>query len=367
MRILMTTDTVGGVWTYAIELAQSLSDAGVEVMLVTMGQLPSTAQRREARKVSGLKLYETSYRLPWMEHPWEDIRAAGDWLLNLAVRLGPHVIHLNEPVYAALDWDAPVIAVGHSCVLSWWQAVLNTPAPDTWHRYQIAMNRGLSRADEVVAPSAWMLQQLRRHYGVQHGRVIPNGRGGSGFDPIAKQPIVFAAGRVWDPAKNLMALEPVAAGLEWPVYIAGEPQHPTEDRKEEAENLHLLGRLSSTEVTDWLRRSSIYAFPARYEPFGLSVLEAALAGNALVLGDLPTLREQWDGRAIFVAPDEPDTLKLAIQSLIDHPDLRSTLAMRARRHAMTLTPQRMGKAYVALYSELLTQRKGSPGVVACAS
>ncbi len=31
--------------------------------------------------------------------------------------------------------------------------------------------------------------------------------------------------------------------------------------------------------------------PARYEPFGLSVLEAALSGCALVLGDIPSLRE----------------------------------------------------------------------------
>jgi glycogen(starch) synthase len=367
MRVLMTTDTVGGVWTYAIELAQSLGNAGVEVMLVTMGELPSTAQRREARQVRLLELYESSYRLPWMEHPWGDVSAASDWLLDLSVQLAPDVIHLNEPVYAALDWNAPVIAVGHSCVLSWWQAVLNAPAPDNWRRYQVAMRLGLSRADEVVAPSAWMLQQLRRHYGVQHGRIIPNGRAGSSFEPVTKQPMVFAAGRVWDPAKNLMALEPLAARLRWPVYIAGEPQHPTGHRKEEAKHLHLLGRLSSAEVADWLRRSSIYAFPARYEPYGLSVLEAALAGNALVLGDLPTLREQWDGRAIFVRQEEPDTLELAIQTLIDHADLRSALAMRARRHALTLTPQRMGKAYIALYSELLTRRKGSSGVVACAS
>src|SRR3954469_16387909 len=195
MRVLMTTDTVGGVWTYAIELAQSLGDAGVEGMLVTMGEVPSMAQRKEAQEVRRLELYESSYRLPWMEHPWDDVRAAGDWLLDLSAQLAPDVIPLNEPVYAALDWNAPVIAVGHSCVLSWWQAVWNMPAPESWRRYQTAMSRGLTQADEVVAPSAWMLQQLRRYYGVQRGRVIPNGRAVDGSGPESKRAIVFAAGR----------------------------------------------------------------------------------------------------------------------------------------------------------------------------
>jgi glycogen synthase len=367
MRVLMTTDTVGGIWTYAIDLAQALGHEGVEVVLATMGELPSAVQRREAQKVSNLKLCESTYRLPWMEHPWDDVRAAADWLLDLSARFVPDVIHLNEPVYAALDWNVPVVAVGHSCVLSWWQAVLGAPAPEGWSRYRAEMTRGLSGADQVVAPSAWMLRQLRHYYGVEGGRVIPNGRAGSGLEPETKHAIVFAAGRVWDPAKNLMSLEQVADGLRWPVYVAGELRHPGSNRTENATSLRLLGQLSSPEVGAWLRQASIYAFPARYEPFGLSVLEAALAGCALVLGDLPTLREQWDGRAIFVAQQEPDTLRLAIESLIDNSDLRSALAMRARRHALSLTPQRMGTAYVGLYSELLARRKVSGGVAACAS
>jgi glycogen synthase len=366
MRVLMTADTVGGVWTYAIDLAQSLGNSGVEVVLATMGELPSAGQRRQAHKVATVELCESTYRLPWMEHPWDQVRAAADWLLDLSVRFVPDLIHLNEPVYAALDWKAPVVAVGHSCVLSWWQAVWGTPVPECWGRYQAEMARGLSGADEVVAPSAWMLRQLRHYYGVEGGRVIPNGRAGSALVPGTKLAIVFAAGRVWDPAKNLMSLEQVADGLRWPVYVAGEPRHPDSHRMEDATNLRLLGQLSSEEVAAWLRQASIYAFPAHYEPFGLSVVEAALAGCALVLGDLPTLREQWDGLALFVAQQEPDTLRLAIDRLIDNPDLRSALAMRARRQALSLTPQRMGRAYLGLYSELLEGRKVSRGVTACA-
>jgi glycosyltransferase involved in cell wall biosynthesis len=363
----MTADTVGGVWTYAINLARALGDEGVEVGLATMGAIPSPSQRREAKSIATLELFESEFRLPWMEQPWEDVEAAGRWLTDLSARLMPDVIHLNEPVYAARPWSLPTLAVGHSCVLSWWQAVLGEKAPPGWNRYQQQMARGLQAADAVVAPSWWMLNQLARYYGVSRGTVIPNGRDATSLEPETKEAIVLAAGRVWDPAKNLAALELVAKDLPWPVYIAGDTQTPGGGSMVDVAHVHLLGLLSTTEISAWLRRASIYAMPARYEPFGLSVLEAALAGCALVLGDLPTLREHWNGRAVFVAPDEPETLKLAVKSLIDNPDLRHTLAMRGRRHALTLSPRRMARAYAALYSELIASRTRSREEPACVS
>ena len=36
MRVLMTADTVGGVWTYALELAGALAPLGVDITLATM-------------------------------------------------------------------------------------------------------------------------------------------------------------------------------------------------------------------------------------------------------------------------------------------------------------------------------------------
>ena len=57
------------------------------------------------------------------------------------------------------------------------------------------------------------------------------------------------------------------------------------------------------------RCAAIYALPARYEPFRLEVLEAAAPGCALVLGDIASLRELWDGAALFVAPDDDRALR----------------------------------------------------------
>ena len=89
MKVLMTTDTVGGVWTYALQLAHALSNYGVEVALASMGPEPSDRQRQQAREVPRLRLFESAYRLEWMDEPWDDVAAAGEWLLDLEQHVRP--------------------------------------------------------------------------------------------------------------------------------------------------------------------------------------------------------------------------------------------------------------------------------------
>ena len=356
-RILMSGDTVGGVWTYAIDLSRALGAAGIEVVLATMGAAATPEQRAQARKLTNLELVESTYQLPWMDEPWHDVHAAGNWLRGLAERVQPDVIHLNEPVHGSVAWPAPTVAVAHSCVVSWWEAVWQTPAPPEWDRYRHEMRRGLHGAGAVVAPSRWMLDALSRHYGVSRGFVITNGRDGQAFAPAQKAPVVFAAGRLWDEAKNFLALERIAPDLPWPVYLAGDAQHPGGREDVALGNCRLLGRIPLEEVASWLGQASIFVSPAKYEPFGLAVVEAALSGCALVLSDLPSLRENWDGTALFVEPDDDRALRLTLESLIANPDLRQALARRARSRALELTHERMAGAYLAVYRSLLTRTR----------
>ena len=59
-RILMTTDAVGGVWTYALELARALEPHGVEIALACMGPRPTPAQRREVAGRPNVALHESA-------------------------------------------------------------------------------------------------------------------------------------------------------------------------------------------------------------------------------------------------------------------------------------------------------------------
>jgi len=352
-KVLMTTDTVGGVWQYSLELARGLGERGIEVALATMGGPINELQRDKVDRIPGLRVFESHHKLEWMEDPWRDVEKAGDWLLNLESRICPDLIHLNGYVHGSLPWNAPKIVVGHSCVLSWWRAVKGDDAPDVWDRYQMEVACGLHAADLVIAPSAAMLASLGEHYGeLPRTRVIPNGRDAGLFRPSAKEPLLFSAGRLWDEAKNLEALERVARRLPWPIFVAGDNHHP-EGGEIRPHTTRLLGRLSQRALAAWVGRASIYALPARYEPFGLSVLEAALAGCALVLGDIPSLREIWRNRAVFVPPDDTEALEREIQALINAPERRQSLGAGARSRALELTPERMVAGYLAAYGDVL--------------
>lgn len=374
MKVLMTADTVGGVWTYVLELARALASQGCQVVLATMGAGLTPEQRRAAQAVPGLEVRESRFKLEWMPDPWEDVARAGEWLLAVEAEVAPDCIHLNGFSHGALPWQAPCLVVGHSCVLSWWAAVHGEAAPPDWRHYQAQVQRGLQAAHLVAAPSRAMLAALQRHYGpLPPSLVIPNGRA-AGYMPGPKQPFIFSAGRLWDAAKNLAALAAAAAGLAWPVYVAGDtqPPHPDAGPARPPAGVRWLGRLEPVALGGWFAGASLYALPARYEPFGLSVLEAAQAGCALVLGDVPSLRENWEGGAVFVPPDNAGALHAALAELIAQPARRLALAAAARQRALAFTPERMAAAYRAAYERaraehvrrLVTLSSGSARVTA---
>jgi glycosyltransferase involved in cell wall biosynthesis len=351
-RILMTGDTVGGVWTYTMELAEALGAHGVEVVLAAMGGPPSRGQRAEAARIHNLDLLASDFKLEWMDDPWRDVEASGTWMLDLEEQYAPDVVHLNSYGHGALPWKTPMVVTAHSCVLSWWQAVKGCAAPETWDRYRQTVTQTLRAADAVIAPSAAMAKAVEDHYDIDTTRVVPNGRCPSRFRRGVKEPFVLTAGRLWDEAKNVGAVAAVAPKIAWPVYVAGEA-------REKIPDCRMLGRLSADALAEWYSRAAIYALPARYEPFGLSALEAAHSGCALVLGDIPSLREIWGDAAVFIPPEDSIALENALESLIADPEYRQSMADAAFEHAMQYTPRRMAReymdAYVCASSSLLTR------------
>lgn len=357
-KLLMTADTVGGVWTYALELAQGLQSYGIKVHLATMGRLPSVSQQEQAAKIPNLQLHQSSYQLEWMDNPWDEVDAAGEWLQRLEEQLSPDLIHLNNYCHGQLNWNAPVLMVGHSCVLSWWQAVKGEAAPPSYATYARRLKEGLQAADLVVAPTEAFLQQLNHYYGpFTRSCVIPNGRDGRSFAPAPKENKILSVGRLWDEAKNVGACDAAAGRLAWPLEIAGDTEHPGSGHHNTYQHLKLLGLLRPQAVADKMAKAAIYVMPARYEPFGLSILEAALSGCALVLGDIPSLRENWQGTALFVDPDNPDDIHDKLVFLTRHPKLRERMGTLARQRAAAFTLRAQAAAYVMQYRQLMENQK----------
>jgi glycogen synthase len=360
MKVLMTTDGAGGVLTYCVQLSTALQREGVDVVMASMGPPLSAGQRRDVR-ASGARVIEGNYRLEWMDDPWQDVERAAEWLLELEREHAPDVIHLNGFVHAALPWRAPVVLVAHSCVCSWWSAVLKERAPERYLRYRAEVSRGLAAALVTVAPTAAMLRCLVEQYGDTPGSprsrlVIHNGIQLPARPARAKEPFILSAGRLWDRAKNIAQLERAAAGLDWPVFVAGDTAGPDGRDVPSLSHVVALGLLGRDELAGWMERASIFALPAMYEPFGLSILEAAAAGCALVLGDIPSLREVWGGAAVYVDPSSPAELRGALEHLTRHPVERSRFGQAAIERAQRYGAETMADRYLVLYRSLIGQR-----------
>ena len=341
----MTADAVGGVWTYALELADALAEHDVEVALAVMGAAPRVDQREELEASRVARVFAADYALEWAEDPWSDVEQAGEWLLRIADEVEPDVVHLNGYAHAALPWSVPVVVVGHSDVLSWHEAVRGRPAGEEWGRYRDAVARGLAAADLLVAPTQAMLDELIRLYDPACPRiVIPNGSARD-FPRRPQEEVVLTTGRLWDDAKNVHTLVRVAPRLSWPVAVVGAGAV--------GGGVRFLGRLDRDALDAAYASASIFCAPARYEPFGLAALEAARAGCALVLGDLPTLREVWGDAALLVPPDDDERLAEALQALIDDRKLRAGYAARARRRARRYPTDRTARGYLDAYARVL--------------
>jgi len=352
----MTADTMGGVWTYALELTRALEPHGIAVSLATMGAPLTPEQWAEAAGISNLRIFESNFKLEWMDDPWDDVQRAGDWLLSLENEIGPDLVHLNSFGHGMLPWKSPVMVAAHSCVLSWWKAVHGIPAPDGWKRYRRHVTQCLRAAGLVIAPSQTMLGAFKEEYGFETDTmVVYNGRNPRQFAAGPKKNFVLAAGRIWDEGKNIAALDRIAARTLWPVYLAGETLHPDGEKPAREVNMCgaiALGRLSARELQHCYEAAAIYALPARYEPFGLSALEAALSGCALLLGDIPSLREIWGDAAEFAPPNDDDAIEKKLRGLICDRARREELAARGRTRALTYTTERMAAGYLAAYDGL---------------
>jgi glycosyltransferase involved in cell wall biosynthesis len=354
----MTTDTVGGVWTYATGLARALGARGAQVLLVSMGPRPSPEQRAAMAGDRGVMLLETDLQLEWQDPQGSDLDRARAVLRETVRQFAPALLHFNGYREAAFGWSEPSVVVAHSCVNSWADACGETDAfaGDAWATYTDNVADGLACADAWVAPTAsfrdWLAERYRP---ASRGHAIWNGVDQS--PPcMPKQPAILGAGRVWDMAKNMAILSSVAVGLDWPIRIAGATDvRGGGDSRVGIAHCTMLGALPADQLQREMQQAAIFVSPALYEPFGLSVLEAARAGCALVLADLPGFRELWHGAALFVNPRDATDVRSAVLALRHDAELRQRMQKAAIARSGRYTLRNAVNRYCELYASLLVR------------
>ena len=204
-------------------------------LLAVLGPPPARAAAREAARDSRADAVARDVAAARMDGRSRGTtsprRRAGCWSSRRGI--APDIVHLNGYAHAALPFDAPGWScAAHSCVRSWWRAVHGDErCRPTWDGYarggraRAAARRLRGRAD------AAMLRALVDATTALHApiAVIHNGRPPlTRAAPREARRVVLAAGRLWDEAKNIAALDRAAARLSracrWPVLRRGRPR-----------------------------------------------------------------------------------------------------------------------------------------------
>ena len=359
MRLLLLTDAVGGVWIYSLELARALKRHGVETVLAVLGPSPT---RKQYEQASSFKLIDTGLPLDWLAIGAHELRRAGEAIARLVEREPIDIVQsCSAALLAHADFGCPCVVVQHSCTATWWATVRQVPLPPEFEWRRELVEAGLNRAAAIVAPSIAFAAETSRLYDLR-GSVLAvhNGRQGDGSPMLPSGDFALTASRLWDEGKNATTLDAAAARLDVPFEAAG-PVHGPNGASASFEHLHILGEVSQRRLRALRAARPIFASAAVYEPFGLSALEAAHSGCALVLSDIPTHREIWGEAAIFVPAHDDRAFASAIQDLLEHSEERRELEQLARARAQLYTPERMARQMVDIYARIYHQRTAIRG------
>jgi glycosyltransferase involved in cell wall biosynthesis len=153
------------------------------------------------------------------------------------------------------------------------------------------------------------------HYGLDE---LPRAWGTNPPDPVPPNvPVLLAVCRL-EAQKGvdvaIRALEEIPAAH---LVVLGEGPQRSALEPLAGERVHLLGRVP--DVAAWLRRANVLVHPARWEGFGLAVLEAMLARLPVVATSVSSLPELVGDAGLLVPPDDSAALAAAVNRVLADP------------------------------------------------
>lgn len=361
MRVLMTTDAVGGVWQYSLALARGLVEQrNCRVALVCLGD-PPQEDFAEAVPGDGVELEVLRLKLEWMPDSSQEVKRSLEAVERLVDRWRPDLIHSNQFCFGLLGTSVPRVVVAHSDVLSWmawhrgWEEARRAGELDsTLNGYRELVVAGLAGASAIVCPSRSMARSLQQIYGYP-SRVIHNGLWPELYPERPKREIAMIAGRLWDEAKGVATAVEAVEGLPLELHLVGPTVGPSGEATflPSGPNVRYLGGRRWQETRSALAEGRFYLATSSFEPFGLAALEAAFCGCALIAGDTAAYRELWGDTALYYRSKDAADLRLKLAGLLQTPEEAERLGQAARRRALnSYTADRMAAHYYDLYQSL---------------
>jgi len=233
--------------------------------------------------------------------------------------------------------------------------------------------RSARRADRVVACSTFSRDEIVAAYQLDPERidVVPLAVG-SAFSPVPERRRELFVLHVGDlhlrrnlrmllqaivelrrSESSLASIRLVLAGAD-----RGElaPLRDLARRLNAVDALEYAGVPGDDDLAELYRTASLFAYPSRYEGFGLPVLEAMSSGCPVVSSDAGSLPEVAGSSAILIPPEDAGAWRDAIRHVLLDPGRASELAQAGLRRAMTFTWDRTAEATLASYRRAVSER-----------
>lgn len=102
-----------------------------------------------------------------------------------------------------------------------------------------------------------------------------------------------------------------------------------------AEHVKWLGYVAEDDMPTYYRAAPVFALPSRYEPFGMTAVEAMACGTPCVVTVHGGLEEMFDfgSQALFADPKRPREFAVMLSMPLRYPQLRQRLSIAGARFA----------------------------------
>jgi glycogen synthase len=366
---------LGGVEEHVHQVARELQGNGVDVEVWTVDRGESLG----VREMDGVTVRYLPTPLP-AASPGAVLRfllrfpSAWRRWAGARQQFEPDLLHVHcfgpNGAYALVlgrRFKLPLILTSHGETIADDHAVFSRSA-----LLRSALRRTLTVAVSVTAPSQFVIDDLRKNFGLVGGSVVPNGvvLGGAdeveGSTPTGRYLLgVGRLGRMKGFDLLIDAFARATLDRDIRLVIAGDGPERTrlQEHAEEqglAARIEFTGRLDATAVAHAMANALAVVVPSRMEAFGIVALEAWRSGAPLVMtnrGGAPEFVH--DGvDAILVDPEDTGALGDALSRVVADERLRERLVEAGRERVGGFTWARVAHTYEELYTAASSRDEG---------